>query len=190
VTLSNGIAERAFSANTALANLVYLYQRQRNRNRHNKTAIAVLALKARSAIPLLSVNTVSVHVCQARWRWQFWCSTPMVQTLPVAGLSDNGEVNRAVGFSSINLAFCCCIAANHDDSQAAQQQKVFVPTRFDDFLQRGQRQSDMPQCSRHCPSFAPGDDCRMRNSGMSIAASVPAASPQTNLVVDLAHRVK
>ncbi len=47
----------------------------------------------------------------------------MVQTLPVAGLSDNGEVNRAVGFSSINLAFCCCIAANHDDSQAAQQQK-------------------------------------------------------------------
>lgn len=68
--------------------------------------------------------------------------------------------------------------------------KVFVPTRFDDFLQRGQRQSDMPQCSRHCPSFAAGDDCRMRNSAMSIAASVPAASPQTNLVVDLAHRVK
>jgi hypothetical protein len=125
-TLSNGIAEWAFNANTALANLVCLYQRQRNRNRQNKTASDVLARKARSEIPLLRVNAVSVHVFQACWRQQFWCSAPRVQTLPVTGLSDSGEGNRAVGLSSINLTFCNGIAANHDDNQAAQQQKKYL----------------------------------------------------------------
>ena len=48
----------------------------------------------------------------------------------------------------------------------------------------------MPQCSRHRPSFAAGDGCTVRNSGISNAASVPAARPQTDLMVDLAHRLK